>query len=521
MRHRVLALPVLAVLWGSLAAGGETPSGKAAVLLSATAERPGKLLIIGPGSAGLALEACRANPALRVYAVEPDAAARDQGRRTVDDAGLYGRATVHACARPEATFAPLYFDTVAVTLPDAAPSRASVAWLYRLLRPGGRALFFAPAGKGEGWQRYLATLGLQTEVLPDGGACLSHARPGPNPARDYRSWFGGPLHQNASDNPDFKPPLVEVWNVHVRTANAHVWVAPIVGDGVVVIHELRFHAVIAHDAYTGEMLWRFPSSFPENVGVHKRKWLSIPAVVGGAALVATSLDELTCIDLKTGAARWKKPIPVDMDWDVVEGAQAIREVATHQGKFYLVVNKDKALLMDPRTGEEETIPPLLPHRAYARSGKLLFYPELWNYQHRPMKWRVEEEGTGRQVYGFESPGRMRFCIAEELGIVIGEDWTPHWGLDLATGKPLWTGHDMPWTCSGPTYAGGYTWSTASGVTYAQDARDGRLAWMERGANSCVPPAIANGILYTMSNNTMRLRALASERLFRLPAENGD
>jgi outer membrane protein assembly factor BamB len=77
---------------------------------------------------------------------------------------------------------------------------------------------------------------------------------------------------------------------------------------------------------------------------------------------------------------------------------------------------------------------------------------------------------------------------------------------------------MPWTCSGPTYAGGYAWSTTSGAVYAQDARDGHIAWIERGPNSCVPPTIANGILYTMSNNTLRMRALASGNLLRLPAE---
>ena len=125
----------------------------------------------------------------------------------MDGKGLYGRIIVQTGFADGSVLAPLHFTFISMQLGQAAPSRESLAAVYRLLRPGGRAVFLAAEDTIGRWKALATSLGLAEADLTAAGTQLRYERPGPDPARDYRSWFGGPLHQNASNNPDFKPPL--------------------------------------------------------------------------------------------------------------------------------------------------------------------------------------------------------------------------------------------------------------------------------------------------------------------------
>ncbi len=476
----------------------------------------GKCLLLGPGSSQLAAKLAGAGD-LRIFAVEPNAATTHTGRAQLYNAGLYGRTTVHTGNVESLKMPPLHFDLLVFNLASQAPAEKPLAVMYRLLRPGGRAVLTVATDQADGWEKLMVELGLNAANISNGSGKIVYARPGPDPTQDWRSWFNGPFHQCAANSPDFGPPLVEIWSWQTETSARHNWVVPIIGDGVVVYHEWQFGYINGHDAYTGELLWSHPSSFPDSAGVHKRLWMSVPAVAGGTALVATSLQELTCIDLSTGKTLWVKPIPPDIDWDQEPGAQSLRHLSVHDGKYYLLVNKEKAIYYEPRTGEETVIAPLLPYRAYTKFEDQIFYPQFWDYRHRPMTWTVKDAKTNEQLYTFESSGRPRFCLAPDQRMLLHMEWEGYKGFDLDSRENLWGGPNMPWTCGAATSAGGYAWSTASGVTYSMDVYTGQVGWMIRNTNSCVPPAIANGILYTMSNNSLRLRAFASANLLMLPA----
>ncbi len=476
----------------------------------------GKCVIVGPGSSELAAELANSGD-VRVFAVEPDATATDAGRVQLYNAGLYGKVTVHTGDIDTLKLPPLQFDLLICDLTGQPPAEKSIAAMYRLVKPGGKAVLKVGPGQAAGYQKLMVDLGLDEANISAGSGQIIYSRPGPDPNRDWRSWFNGPFHQCAANSPDFAPPLVEIWSWQTETSARHNWVVPIIGDGVVVYHEWQFGYINGHDAYTGELLWSHPSKFPDQAGVHKRLWMSVPAVVGGTALVATTLQELTCIDLKTGKTLWVKSIPSDIDWDQEPGWQSLRHLSTHDGKYYLLVNKEKALYYEPRTGKETVIEPLLPYRAYTKFENQVFYPKYWNYSHQPMTWTVKDEKTDEQIYTFESSGRPRFCLVPDQRMLLHMEWEGYKGLDIDSRENVWGGPYMPWTCGAATSAGKYAWSTASGITYSMDARTGQVDWMIRNTNSCVPPAIANGILYTMSNNSLRIRAFASANLLKLPA----
>jgi len=488
------------------------------ILADAGVQR-GNCLLVGFGSSSLGVELRRCSE-LRIYAVEPDQASVAIGRDQVDQAGLYGKVTVHGGDWGDLHFPPLHFHLIVFDLGGKDPAEAPLATMYRLLRPGGKALLTVGSARSAGWRELMESLGLETENvrdLPEGGGLL-YTRPGPDPDRNWRSWFANAFHHCACDSPGFHPPLVEVWSWRCVPSARHNWVVPIVGDGAVVYHEWQFGYINAHDAYTGQLLWSHGSQFPDNAGVHKRLWMSVPAVAGGTTLVATSLEELTCIDLQTGQTLWTKPIPEDIDWDQVPGAQSLRHVAVHDGKYYLLVNKERAVYYDPRTGDETQTDPLLPYRAYCKVDRYVFYPEFWNYSHRPMTWTVAEETSGEKLYTFRSSGRPRFCIAEPERLILCQGWDGYSAVDLDTGERRWIGPAMTYSCGSATYAGGYAWRTASGATYCIDVHTGEIPWLIRSSNSCVPPTIANGMLYTMSNNSLRLRAFTSADLLALPAK---
>ena len=518
IRYPVSVLLVVAMAAGCCLSAPAFGQVEAEQILAASKIQRGNCLVIGPGSSRLAAELHR-HGNLRLYAVEPDDASVQAAREHIDALGIYGKVTVHEGDLGRLDFAPLYFHMLVFDLTARQVTEEVLTKMYRLLRPGGKAFLLVAPDKAKDWRKLMTSLGLAQRDISQmpGGGCIVYSRPGPDPTQDWRGWFGGPFHQCATHSPEFKPPLVEIWSARMLTSARHNWVVPIIGDGVVVYHEWQFGCINGHDPYTGELLWTHPSSFPDNAGVHKRLWMSVPAIAGGTTLVATSLEEVTCIDLKTGKTLWVKPIPADIDWDQMPRKQSLRHLAVHDGKYYLLVNKERAVYWDPQTGDETSIKPLLPYRAYTKVGKYVFYPENWNYSHQPMTWTVKAEGSDEALYTFRSSGRPRFCIAEDQRVLLYNGWDGYRALDLDTQEHLWGGPVMAWSCGSATYAGGYAFATASGATYCMDVRTGRIAWMVRNSNSCVPPAIANGILYTMSNNSLRLRAMASRNLLTLPA----
>lgn len=479
----------------------------------------GNALVTGQGAAEVAVQMCDLKKGWRIRAVEPNQSTCNAAREMVDGKNLYGKITVAAGPIDYASYAPFHFDLVYLNLASVAATEKHIEGLYRLLKPGGCGILRVDKAAETEWKRIMLKLGLRKAAirLSAEGDSLVYHRPGPDPKHAWGAWFKDAYHNCAVDSPDFKPPLVELWNHQLAASDdGHPWVIPVASDGVVVYRQNRRGYIRAHDGFTGKLLWTAPSLYFSIPGKPRRRWMTVPAMAGGTVLAVTSSEELRCMDSRTGRLLWKKPLPEDMDWD--GKGMSLRHLSVHNGTYYLLVNKDKALNYDPDTGKETVIKPVLPYRAYMKVGDLVFYPNEWTFRHSPLAWAVRKDGKDEVLYTFTAPGRPRMCVAEKENVLIRMDWAPYSGHDLQTGQKIWKGKKTAFTCSGPTYAGGYFWATASGVTYAHEAKTGNIAWMARGANSCVPPIIANGILYTISNNTERLRAFTSANLLKPPGK---
>ena len=120
--------------------------------------------------------------------------------------------------------------------------------------------------------------------------------------REYNSWSYSPLDRINTRN---VADLVPVWTMSTGTAEGHQ-APPIVNDGVMFI-TTPFNQVIAIDAKTGDLLWRYRHQMPADIRMGHPTNRGV-ALYGDKVYTATSDARVVALDAKTGAVVWNKAV---------------------------------------------------------------------------------------------------------------------------------------------------------------------------------------------------------------------
>jgi alcohol dehydrogenase (cytochrome c) len=120
--------------------------------------------------------------------------------------------------------------------------------------------------------------------------------------REYNSWSYSPLRQITARN---VANLVPVWTISTGTNEGHQ-APPIVNDGIMFI-TTPFNQVLALDAATGDLLWRYRHQMPPDIRMGHPTNRGV-ALYGDLVYTATSDARVVALDAKTGAVVWNKAV---------------------------------------------------------------------------------------------------------------------------------------------------------------------------------------------------------------------
>jgi alcohol dehydrogenase (cytochrome c) len=120
--------------------------------------------------------------------------------------------------------------------------------------------------------------------------------------REYNSWSYSPLRGINTRN---VASLAPVWTMSTGTAEGHQ-APPIVNDGIMFI-TTPFNQVIAIDAKTGDLLWRYRHTMPADIRMGHPTNRGV-ALYGDKVYTATSDARVVALDAKTGAVVWNKAV---------------------------------------------------------------------------------------------------------------------------------------------------------------------------------------------------------------------
>jgi alcohol dehydrogenase (cytochrome c) len=120
--------------------------------------------------------------------------------------------------------------------------------------------------------------------------------------REYNSWSYSPLREINTRN---VANLVPVWTMSTGTAEGHQ-APPIVNDGIMFV-TTPFNQVIAIDAATGDLLWRYRHTMPADIRMGHPTNRGV-ALYGDKVYTATSDARVVALDAKTGAVVWNKAV---------------------------------------------------------------------------------------------------------------------------------------------------------------------------------------------------------------------
>lgn len=508
----------------------------------------GNILVSGANSPGVAVALSRQLPKLKVLALVPDRETRDKARSQVFELGLHGKvkvmeATIHGLEYP-----PLYFDLI---FHDMASTNLAgdIERLFYFLKPGRRVCLRVPGDSAEACKRTMLKLGLaQGDVHEGKGAYqLAYQRPPPDPERDWGSWQRDAEENRFVDIPEFTPPLKELFSYELETNANHSNIVPVTSEGVMVYHHYRHGKLKAHDAYTGELIWVYDkeSALAGRFSLRQGEKLKLPAATGGTVVITRwggksargpvsykDYDAFVCFDIHTGNVLWTKPLPQDARWD------RYRRFSTYKGQYYLPITTRKAILYEPKTGKETEIKPILPlHEETWKAGSVVFVSPFkvgpYLFKKLPKGETAKNivsasgdpipagstvvEKDGKVLYRYKHLGagpRRRLVVSLDKGVFTYSDRA----YDLDTGKMTWVAAWMGWTCGGVTVTGDYLWDNTRSMLYARHMDTGQIVWRCMNANNCLPPTIANGVLYSMTKATHRMRAYVSANILKVPAK---
>jgi alcohol dehydrogenase (cytochrome c) len=120
--------------------------------------------------------------------------------------------------------------------------------------------------------------------------------------REYNSWGYSPLRQITTRN---VANLVPVWSMSTGVQEGHQS-PPIVNDGVMFV-TTPFNQVLAIDAATGDLLWRYRHAIPADIRMGHPTNRGV-ALYGDKVYTATSDARVVALDAKTGAVVWNKAV---------------------------------------------------------------------------------------------------------------------------------------------------------------------------------------------------------------------
>jgi alcohol dehydrogenase (cytochrome c) len=120
--------------------------------------------------------------------------------------------------------------------------------------------------------------------------------------RQYDSWSYSPLNRINTRN---VADLVPVWTMSTGTAEGHQ-APPIVNDGVMFV-TTPFNQVLAIDAKTGDLLWRYRHQIPADIRMGHPTNRGV-ALYGDRVYTATSDARVVALDARTGAVVWNKAV---------------------------------------------------------------------------------------------------------------------------------------------------------------------------------------------------------------------
>jgi alcohol dehydrogenase (cytochrome c) len=120
--------------------------------------------------------------------------------------------------------------------------------------------------------------------------------------RTFDSWGYSPLARIDTRN---VATLVPVWSASTGTTEGHQ-APPIVNDGVMFI-TTPFNQVLAFDAKSGDLLWRYRRQMPPDIRMGHPTNRGV-ALYGDKVYMATSDAKVVALDAKTGAVVWDKAV---------------------------------------------------------------------------------------------------------------------------------------------------------------------------------------------------------------------
>jgi alcohol dehydrogenase (cytochrome c) len=120
--------------------------------------------------------------------------------------------------------------------------------------------------------------------------------------REYNSWSYSPLSRINTRN---VANLVPVWTMSTGTAEGHQ-APPIVNDGVMFV-TTPFNQVLAIDAATGDLLWRYRHTIPPDIRMGHPTNRGV-ALYGDKVYTATSDARVVALDARTGRVVWNKAV---------------------------------------------------------------------------------------------------------------------------------------------------------------------------------------------------------------------
>jgi outer membrane protein assembly factor BamB len=372
--------------------------------LEKTGLRSGYALVLGSGEGSLVAELARKTE-FRVVGVEPDPAKVARSRKALAEAGLYGRAVVHAL-RPdgELPYTDYLFNLVVV---EGAARRDEV---MRVTRPEGGAAVFLRSSREVVRREALEGTGEWTHMYadPSNTACSGDRRV----SGEMRlQWFGLPGPEGMVDR-------------HHRT------VPPLWKSGRIFIPGNE--RIYGLDAYNGAVLWEAEVQGSRRVAVF-RDCGSMAAAA--EALYVAATDKCVALDPETGKVKSSLPAPAGKEWGYVAVAgdllvgSATKPGACRRDHSRRVPEKESFYDFVPLVGSDALF------AVDRKSGEL-----RWSYAARGLVANSTIAIGGGKAFFVESADAKTLEAAGGralLSDLVGKG-SSLVALDLKTGKPAWS-----------------------------------------------------------------------------------
>jgi outer membrane protein assembly factor BamB len=323
----------------------------------------------------------------------------------------------------------------------------------------------------------LSVLDIEKQLAPDPEATtIPVALPKPEQNADWPQPGGDPSH--TMQHPALGADLKVAWTADIgdgASRYAALLASPLIADGAVYTMDSK-RLVSAFRASDGSQIWQTDITPKDD---RDRAWGGGVAYDGGRVYVTTGYAEALALDAKTGAVKWRVPLPTP-----VHGSPTVAG-----GRMFLITTDDRLIVLSTTDGHElwryEGIPEparLAGSASPAVQGDVVVAPFSSG---DIMAFRVD---NGRVIWTDNLSVTRRFDALSNLSDIRGRPIIDgdrvfaisHSGLmvsiDLRTGERAWEqdlgGASEPWV------AGDFIYVLTSGEQVVCLTRDeGRIRWI--------------------------------------------